>query len=67
MREQMIDMTTNVPIHSGVALRPGGEPTDTPSTVEVAKDQAASVGHGAADAGQHVAGVVGLLGVMSPL
>jgi hypothetical protein len=57
MREQMIDMTTNVPIHSGVAPRPGGEPTDTPSPVEVAKDQAASVGHGAADAGQHVAGV----------
>jgi hypothetical protein len=57
MREQMIDMTTNVPIHSGVAPRPGGEPTDTPSTVEVAKDQAASVGHGAADAGQHGAGV----------
>jgi hypothetical protein len=28
-----------------------GEPTDTPSTVEVAQDQAASVGHGAADAG----------------
>jgi hypothetical protein len=57
MREQMIDMTMNVPVHSGVASRPGGQPTDTPSTVDAAKDQAASVGHGAADAGQHVAGV----------
>jgi hypothetical protein len=57
MREQMIDMTTNVPTHSGVAPRPGGQPTDEPSTVDAAKDQAASVGHGAADAGQHVADV----------
>ena len=57
MREQMIDMTTNVPIHSGVAPRPGGQPADAPSTVDVAKDEAASVGHGAADAGQHVADV----------
>lgn len=57
MREQMIDMTMNVPTHSGVAPRPGGQPTDAPSTVDAAKDQAASVGHGAADAGQHVADV----------
>src|SRR4249919_2081057 len=57
IREQMIDMTMNVPIHSGVAPRPGEQPTDAPSTVDVAKDQAASVGHGAADAGQHVADV----------
>jgi hypothetical protein len=53
----MIDMTTNVPIHSGVAPGPGGEPTEASSTVDVAKDQAASVGHGAADTGRHVAGV----------
>jgi hypothetical protein len=57
MREQMIDMTTNVPIHSGVAPLPGGQSTDAPSTVDVAKEQAAAVRHGAADAGQHVADV----------
>jgi hypothetical protein len=57
MREQMIDMTTNVPTHSGIAPRPGGQPTDAPSGIDVAKDQAASVGHGAADAGQHIADV----------
>jgi len=53
----MIDMTTNVPIHSGVAPLPGGQSTDAPSTVDVAKEQAAAVRHGAADAGQHVADV----------
>jgi cell division septum initiation protein DivIVA len=57
MREQMIEMTTNVPIHSGVAPLPGGQSTDAPSTVDVAKEQAATVRHGAADAGQHVADV----------
>ena len=36
---------------------PYGEPNESSSTSEVAKDQAAGVGQSAADAGQHVAGV----------
>ncbi|MCW2547830.1 MAG: hypothetical protein JWN96_2290 [Mycobacterium sp.] len=44
---------TPTPVPLSAPPAPTGE--DVPSTADVAKDQAASVGHGAADAGQHVA------------
>ena len=45
------------PTHSALSPNGSGDIDETPATKDVAKDQAASVGQGAADAGQHVASV----------